>query len=115
LHLYGILQFLGGTVNFPTAAEPVLKNALAQNYPNPFNPQTSIAFTVRERGRVLLTIHGVAGDRVRTLASEDLAPGPHSRTWDGLDDRGQQVASGVYFYKMVAGNFTATRKMVLLK
>ena len=84
-------------------------------YPNPFNPQTTIAFTLRDRGPVSLKVYDVSGQLVRTLADEELAAGSHSRVWDGHDGSGKSVASGVYFYKLVTNDFSQTRKMVLLK
>ena len=100
----------------PTAAgaAPAL-TTLGANYPNPFNPQTTIAFSLRERGLVRLVVYDVAGARVRTIANQDFAAGAHTRVWDGRNDTGQPVASGVYFYELVTGDFRQTRKMVLLK
>ena len=90
-------------------------NSLAQNYPNPFNPQTAIAFTLKERGAVSLKVYDVGGALVRELVNDTRIAGPHTVKWDGRDESGQQVASGVYFYKLVAGDFRSTKKMVLLK
>jgi FlgD Ig-like domain len=98
-----------------TTVDPSLKSSLVQNYPNPFNPQTTIAFSLVARGRVSLAIYDVSGRIVRTLANETRAAGAYELTWDGLDDDGQAVASGVYFYRLVAPDFTQTKKMVLLK
>jgi len=94
---------------------PTLKNSLAQNYPNPFNPQTTIAFTIKDRGAVTLKVYNVNGELVRTLANDSRAAGTYSLTWDGHNDAGQSVSSGVYFYKLVTNNFSQTKKMVLLK
>ena len=94
---------------------PTLKNSLAQNYPNPFNPQTTIAFTIKDRGAVTLKVYNVNGELVRTLANDSRAAGTYSLTWDGQNDAGQSVSSGVYFYKLVTNNFSQTKKMVLLK
>jgi hypothetical protein len=94
---------------------PKLKNSLAQNYPNPFNPQTTIAFTIKDRGAVTLKVYNVNGELVRTLANESRAAGTYNLTWDGHNDAGQSVSSGVYFYKLVTNNFSQTKKMVLLK
>jgi len=98
-----------------TGTESVVSNSLWQNYPNPFNPQTTITFSVKERGLVSLKIYNVAGQLVRTLAREELAAGAHTKVWDGRDDAGQRVSSGVYYYKLVANNFSQTKKMVVLK
>ncbi len=113
--LYDTRTWLGDLVAWGDPVQPLAANSLSQNYPNPFNPQTTIAFSVRQRGRVQLVVYNVSGARVRTLANEDFAAGMHTAVWDGRNDAGQPVASGVYFYKLVARDFTQTRKMVLLK
>jgi len=89
--------------------------SLEQNYPNPFNPTTSIKFEVAKAAFVDLSIYNTLGQKVRSLVNEKLASGVYSVTWDGISDFGQQVASGVYLYKMTAGGFTKTQKMVFLK
>lgn len=89
--------------------------ALQQNYPNPFNPVTTIAFTLEQSSLVSLRVFDASGGLVRDLASEALGPGDHRRQWDGRDNGGRQVASGVYFYRLVAGDFKQVRKMVMLK
>ena len=99
----------------PTGAGPVYTNNLSQNYPNPFNPQTTIAFSVKNRVNVRLAVYDVNGALVRTLVNSSQAAGPHEMKWDGRDDRGAAVASGVYFYRLRTGDFTSTKKMVLLK
>ncbi len=102
--------------NWPTGAPPVPVNALAQNYPNPFNPQTTIAFSLAARTRVRVDVFDVSGALVRTLVDETREAGSHSDVrWDGTDAARQPVASGVYFYRLRAGDFSQTRKMVLLK
>jgi len=90
-------------------------NQLAQNYPNPFNPQTTLAFSIKSASHVSLTVYDVAGRQVRELVSGHRAPGVYKAVWDGTDGRGARVASGVYFYKLVAGSFSDTKKMILLK
>jgi hypothetical protein len=90
--------------------------ALHQNVPNPFNPTTSITYNVPTGGaRVSLRVYDAAGRLVRTLVDEQRAAGTHAATWDGRDAFGTPVASGVYFYKMIAGSFVESRRMVLLK
>jgi hypothetical protein len=91
------------------------KTVLHQNYPNPFNPVTNIAYEVAEHQAVTLTIFNTKGELVRMLKNTRQSPGRYSATWDGRNDGGQQVASGVYFYRLKVGAFTQTRKMVLLK
>lgn len=88
---------------------------LAQNYPNPFNPVTTITYSLAEDSDVSLLVFDVRGGRVKTLVSGPGKRGVHRLTWNGTDDRGVPVSSGVYFYKLVAGNSAATRKMVLLR
>jgi hypothetical protein len=117
IHLKKVLEFLGNVPDEPTGVDPTFYvNSLAQNRPNPFNPTTTIEFTVKERANVQLRIYNVAGQLIRTLVNEARTPGEvHTATWDGRNDAGQSVSSGVYFYKLVAGNFVQTKKMVLLK
>jgi hypothetical protein len=88
---------------------------LEQNAPNPFNPVTRISFYLERGGRVTLRIFDVAGRLVTTLVDRDLPAGPHSVTWRGHDDRGRQVATGVYFYALRSSKNVLTRSMVLLK
>jgi len=89
--------------------------ALHQNVPNPFNPTTTIQFDLATAGQVELQVFDVAGHLVRTLASGVQEAGRHSVIWNGLDANGHRVGSGVYFYKLVAPEFSATRKLILLK
>lgn len=90
--------------------------ALHTNVPNPFNPATSIAYDVPENGTpVSLRIYDVSGRLVRTLADGAHQAGTHRATWDGRNDAGEAVASGVYFCRMQAGSFSDTQRMVLLK
>jgi len=100
----------------PTGAgdAPVLTE-LHGNHPNPFNPNTTIEYTVGEAGRVRLEVFDAAGRHVRTLVDRTEARGNHRVTFDGLDANGERVASGVYLYRLEAGNVSRTRKMVLLK
>jgi len=88
---------------------------LAQNFPNPFNPQTQICFDLPEVLPVRLTVLAVDGRRIATLVDEPLPAGSHRIVWDGRDARGQQVASGTYFYRIQAGRHDAVRKMILMK
>ena len=116
LFLRDLVRYSGAGPSAPiTGAGPSLSNSLAQNYPNPFNPQTTIAFSIAERANVRVAVYNVNGALVRTLANESRAAGAYELTWDGRDDGGRQVASGVYFYRLTAGSFTQTKKMVLLK
>lgn len=90
--------------------------ALYQNHPNPFNPVTTIPFDIKERGHVTLNIYDVQGRRVRTLIDGVLEANHYDQAWDGLNQRGETVSSGIYFYRLTAGNsYRSVRKMVLLK
>jgi hypothetical protein len=91
------------------------QTALLQNVPNPFNPTTTIRFELATPADIRLEIYSVRGSRIRTLASGVHPAGSHAIEWDGRNQRGAQVSSGVYFYRLVAGSFAETRKMVLLK
>jgi len=104
-------------VTVSEAEETVLPMAtqLRGNFPNPFNPETLISFDLANDSPVLIEIYNVRGQRVRTLVNEDLTAGRHSVLWDGNDSSGRGVSSGVYFYRMNAGEVTSTRRMVLLK
>jgi hypothetical protein len=88
---------------------------LFQNYPNPFNPETRIRYDLPQAGNVTLSVYNVLGQRVRVLVDEFQDAGRKSVTWDGRDDRGEEAASGIYFYKIKAEDFQMTMKMVLLK
>jgi len=88
---------------------------LAQNEPNPFNPVTEIHYALPERTRVSMRVYDVSGVLVRTLVDRVLGSGRYSVVWDGRDDLGRTVASGVYFFGMEAGEFSERRSMVLLK
>jgi len=100
--------------SFRTAALPIAY-LLHQNYPNPFNPQTHIAFSLPEQSQVTITVVNILGQTVTTLVDAPLPAGEHSVMWNGLDENGRPVASGVYFYRMKAGTFVEAKKMVLLK
>lgn len=91
------------------------RDDLAQNYPNPFNPSTTIAFSLSRATSVDFVIYDVTGARIRTLLDGRKAPGVHRIAWDGTDQRGTRVASGVYFYKLKSPHFQSTKKMVLLR
>ena len=93
----------------------VLVTSLKGCYPNPFNPTTTISFSIKEKAPVELVIYNILGQKVRTLVNQPLEPGEHSIVWNGTDNKGRSVASGIYFYRMKAGNYSETKKMVLKK
>ena len=94
----------------------VVKPYLGPNFPNPFNPSTAIQYRVPSPGgRVTLSVYDLSGRRVRTLVDAYRSGGEHVAVWRGLDDRGREVSSGVYFYRLEVGDTRLERKMVMLK
>jgi hypothetical protein len=92
------------------------RTALHQNKPNPFNPMTTISFDLARDSHVSLKVYDVAGRLVRGLANENMTAGFGKQVvWNGLDNAGKRVSSGVYFYRLVSADFTATKKMVVMK
>ncbi|HXV12763.1 MAG TPA: PA14 domain-containing protein [Candidatus Krumholzibacteria bacterium] len=113
-------DFTGATMGAVTDVEPQVGiHSLHPNYPNPFNPSTHVRYDVGgrpgEHVRVRIAIYDVRGALVRSLVDADRVSGSYLATWDGLADTGAQAASGVYFCSMRAGDFVASRRMVLLK
>ena len=89
--------------------------ALLQNYPNPFNPETEISYSLPEHSQVRLAIYNLMGQKVRILVDEYQAAGHKTVHWDGTDEDGNKVASGIYFYRIKAGKYAETKKMILMK
>jgi hypothetical protein len=116
-HLTHIIRYLANIIDDPThiGTSPAFANSLAQNYPNPFNPSTTIKYSIQERAHVSLKIYNVAGQLVKTLVNGEMKPGAYAAQWHGRSDAGNPVSSGVYFYKLVTKDFTATKKMILIK
>jgi len=94
---------------------PAAEAVLYQNTPNPFNPITRIDYRISEDTGVVLKIYDVNGKEIKTLIDNVLTEGAHHTYWDGKDHEGRPVASGVYFYRLAAGDITKTKKMVLLR
>ena len=95
-------------------------SSLLQNYPNPFNPETWIPYGLSEDAQVTIEIYNTTGEMVQRLVIGHKATGLYYSTdraayWDGQNQSGEQVASGIYFYRIVAGQYDQTRKMVILK
>ena len=88
---------------------------LVQNYPNPFNPETKISYALPKDCHVKLTIYNIMGQKIKVLVNEHQTVGHKDVYWDGKDDKGKEVASGIYFYKLDAGEFTQSKRMVLIK
>ncbi len=95
--------------------EVVTTTKLLSNYPNPFNPVTNIAYSINETGNVTIDVYNLKGQLVKSLVNEVIETGDHIVTWNGRDNSNKSVASGVYFYKMQSSNYTATKKMILMK
>jgi aminopeptidase N len=107
----------GSTYAVPSSGQGITPESyvLHQNYPNPFNMQTIIQYELPEPGMVTLEVYNVLGQRIATLAHGRQEAGSHSVPWNGKSENGLDAASGVYFYRLQAGSFTQTQKMVLLK
>jgi hypothetical protein len=88
---------------------------LSQNYPNVFNPETQIAYQLPQAGLVSLKVYNIKGELVRTLVDEYKEAGYHTVRWDGRNQDGNEVASGVYFYRLVTNDFSSTKKMIMMK
>jgi len=88
---------------------------LHQNYPNPFNPTTMICYSLKENAKVSINIYNIKGQKVKQLVSERFPAGQHSVVWNGTDNNGKSVSSGIYFYQLKTENYEKTKRMVLLK
>jgi hypothetical protein len=106
-------DFYGNTLSYTAHILPS-KYELAQNYPNPFNPSTTINLALPVASDYTVAIYNIAGQLIRAYSGHASA-GVKSIVWDGKDASGNQVASGIYFYKAQAGQFSATKKMLLMK
>ncbi|MCB5246420.1 MAG: carboxypeptidase regulatory-like domain-containing protein, partial [Candidatus Cloacimonetes bacterium] len=109
------LNFIMDVVSNQDEVVPVTATALLGNYPNPFNPETTIAWCLKEAAPVKIEIYNSKGQRIRTLLDETKAGGWYQTVWNGRDDNGDFVSSGVYMYRMSAGSYLASRKMMLMQ
>ncbi len=108
--MYGIVGVEKENENIPSSF------TLEQNYPNPFNPSTTIRFAVAKESKVTLAVYSVDGQLVNLLVNKEMAPGTYTAQWDGRSVTGLSVPSGVYLYRLIAGeNIVMTKKMVMLK
>jgi hypothetical protein len=104
-----------------TLQQPPDEYELSQNYPNPFNPETMIRFSIPPEiaagalVEVKLQIYNTLGELVRTLVDQTMPPGRYTARWNGRNQLGKQVAAGIYLYRIVAGEYSATKRMLLLK
>lgn len=111
--LIGTDEFIGSN----TDGIPIIpiEFALFQNFPNPFNPRTTIRYALARSGNVRLEIFNLIGQKVKTLVHENLKTGQYSADWDGTNDRGTQVATGVYYYRLQTSHFQEVKKMTFIK
>lgn len=93
-----------------------LRSYLHQNYPNPFTPETTISYSVPQVSEINLEVFNLKGQKVRTLVNDSKSKGDHSVVWNGTDDNGNPVSSGIYLYKLSSkGRFTSTKKMIMMR
>jgi hypothetical protein len=110
---------LDGSINYSneislSVAVPAEFN-LSQNYPNPFNPSTIINYSVPQKTTVKLVVYDILGKEVRTLVNSERDAGTYNIKWNGLNNNGQPVSTGIYIYRIQAGDFVQERKMILMK
>jgi len=101
-------------VQINNASKP-LEYALYENFPNPFNPTTTISYSLKDAHNIRLTILNSLGQKIRTLLDDHQTAGIHTVQWDGRNAYGEQVSSGVYFYRLEAGTFVKTKRMMLIE
>ncbi len=102
--------------SYVAADDPVMAPfELQQNYPNPFNPSTTLSFSLAKSGAARLAVYNTKGQLIKTLVDAELPGGKHSVVWNGLDDAGRNVSSGVYLYKLETAGQSQTRRMLLMK
>jgi len=116
----GQVTFMELEIVFPITEEsdvniPAPTGKLSQNYPNPFNPETNISFFLPKAGNANLSVYNVKGQLVRTIANKNLNAGSHTLVWNGKDDNGNNVTSGIYFYRLSHDGQSETMKMMLMK
>lgn len=95
--------------------EEITNYELGQNYPNPFNPSTTISYSLKDAGNVSLKIYNTLGQEIKEIFSGYKNAGTHTFSWNGTDNYGNKVASGIYLYRINSDNFTAVKKMIMLK
>ncbi|MBU8922594.1 MAG: T9SS type A sorting domain-containing protein [Bacteroidales bacterium] len=105
-------EYISSRVYFSIPSRPL---TLFQNYPNPFNPITTIRYYLPENGYTKLTIYNVQGKKVAVIVNEIEDAGSHSIEWNALNDRGNPVASGVYYYRLIRGKKAVTKKMIVIR
>ena len=103
------------TIGESAAGEDLIVNDIISNYPNPFNPTTTISFDLAKDSNVILDIFNIKGQKIYTLVNEHLNAGYHNITWNGLDNSGKKVSSGIFFYRFKTNEYSKTKKMMMLK
>jgi hypothetical protein len=109
---YGIALEFGGGVPAPEIVRPIVR---LENYPNPFNPHTTLAYRLPSESHVRLDVYDLRGGRVRTIVDGVQAAGEQRMVWDGRDELGRHLTSGLYFARLVAGEVVVERKLLLTK
>ena len=109
------IKLYQGNVTGISELETIRNYHLSQNYPNPFNPSTTIEYQLPNNSQVTLSVYNSLGQLVNTLVNEEKDAGYYQAVWNGNDNHGNQVASGIYFYRLQTGNFINTKKMILLR
>lgn len=111
------LYYLDHVTGIPEHKDHLLPDEiqLVQNYPNPFNLETVLSFNLPKGGEVELSIYNILGQKVRQLVASNLPAGGHTYIWDGKNENGGTVATGLYFYRLVVDDYQATKKMMLVK
>jgi hypothetical protein len=110
----GAFEYMGPAgIEFLTSVAEGFK--LYDNFPNPFNPATNISFSIGDPSQVTLQIYNALGEKVLTMVDGNLAPGKYNYSWDGSNKHGKIVSSGMYYYRITAGNFIKTKKMLFIK
>jgi hypothetical protein len=111
--------FWKAVLQIPSGIDPILtegfRNGLFMNRPNPVHGSTWISYSLASEGSVELKVFDATGRAVRTLVDDQVTPGAHQVVWDGRDDTGAPVASGVYFYRLASGDFVSSRKLMLIR
>lgn len=100
---------------YETTDKITLEYSLSQNYPNPFNPVTTIKYTLKYDTKVTLKIYNILGQLVKEIVDRFESKGLKKVLWDGTNNKGNQVSTGLYFYKLTAGSFTDQKKMVIIR
>ena len=117
---YDIKVIIGESDYVEKMSDEILNNIptayyLSQNYPNPFNPMTKLDYNLPLRSKVNISIYNVLGQEIKTLVNEVKEYGYHSVSWNGNDNKGREMSSGVYFARITSQSFIKTRKMLLVK